>query len=73
MYPCGCRYVAEHHPVKCPHGKILHPIRHFERRLAFHSGIGDCARISLKVDCLPVPRAGKEVVIPQGARRHGVD
>ena len=58
------RYDARHHLVKCPHGKILHPVRRLGRGQVFLSRVSDCARCPLKGGCLPASRANKEVVVP---------
>ena len=58
------RYDARHHLVKCPHGKILHPVRRLGRGQVFLSRVSDCACCPLKSGCLPASRANKEVVVP---------
>ena len=58
------RYDARHHLVKCPHGKILHPVRRLGRDQVFLSRVSDCACCPLKGGCLPASRANKEVVVP---------
>ena len=58
------RFDARHHLVKCPHGKILHPVRRLGRGQGFLSRVSDCARCPLKGGCLPASRANKEVVVP---------
>ena len=58
------RYDARHHLVKCPRGKILHPVRRLGRGQVFLSRVSDCACCPLKGGCLPASRANKEVVVP---------
>ena len=58
------RYDARHHLVKCPRGKILHPVRRLGRGQVFLSRVSDCACCPLKGGCLPASRVNKEVVVP---------
>ena len=58
------RYDARRHLVKCPHARILRPVRHLKRGQVFLSRVSDCARCPLKADCLPATRINQEVVIP---------
>ncbi len=58
------RYDTRNEIVKCPRGKVLRPV--FQKRLGqyFRSKVSDCARCSLRGDCLPKTRANKTVLIP---------
>ena len=47
------RYDARRRLVKCPHARILRPVRHLKRGQVFLSRVSDCARCPLKADCLP--------------------
>ena len=58
------RYDARHHLLKCPRGKILHPVRRLGRGQVFLSRVSDCGCCPLKGGCLPASRANKEVVVP---------
>ena len=58
------RYDARHHLVKCPRGKILHPVRRLGRGQVFLSRVSDCACCPLKGGCLPASHVNKEVVVP---------
>ena len=57
------RYDAQHDIVKCPRGKVLRPGRALEYGRFFHSRARDCARCTLKGDCLSRGRVNKAVVI----------
>ena len=61
---CRFRYDARHDIVKCPRGKILRPIYPSRDGRYFRSRVSDCARCTLRGDCLPKTRANKTVVIP---------
>ncbi len=50
--------------MKCPRGKILHPVGPSRDGRYFRSRVSDCARCALRGDCLPKTRANKTVVIP---------
>ena len=57
------RYDARHDIVKCPRGKVLRPGRALKYGRFFHSRSRDCARCTLKGDCLSKGRVNKSVVI----------
>ena len=61
------RYDARHDILKCPRGKILRPQRSTwpssMPAAYFHSRARDCARCTLKGDCLSRGRVNKAVVI----------
>ena len=58
------RYDARNGIVKCPRGKILEPVHPSRDGHYFRSKVSDCARCTLRNDCLPKTRANKTVVIP---------
>ena len=57
------RYDSRHDIVKCPRGKVLRPGRALKYGRFFHSRSRDCARCTLKGDCLSKGRVNKAVVI----------
>ena len=57
------RYDAQHDIVKCPRGKVLRPGPRFKHGRFFYSRARDCARCTLKGDCLSKGRVNKAVVI----------
>ncbi len=57
------RYNARHDIVKCPRGKVLRPGPRFKHGRFFYSRARDCARCTLKGDCLSKGRVNKAVVI----------
>ena len=57
------RYDARHDIVKCPRGKVLRPGRVLNYGRFFHSRSRDCARCTLKGDCLSKGRVNKSVVV----------
>ena len=57
------RYDSRHVIVKCPRGKVLRPGRALKYGRFFHSRSRDCARCTLKGDCLSKGRVNKAVVI----------
>ena len=57
------RYHARHDIVKCPRGKVLRSGRTVKYGCFFHSRTRDCARCTLKGECLSKGRVNKAVVI----------
>ncbi len=57
------RYDAQYDIVKCPRGKVLRPGPRFKHGRFFYSRARDCARCTLKGDCLSKGRVNKAVVI----------
>ncbi len=57
------RYDAKHDILKCPRGRILRPKRRLKYGRFFYSRAKDCARCSLRSDCLSKGRANKAVVV----------
>ena len=57
------RYDARHDILKCPRGKVLRPGRVLKYGRFFHSRSRDCARCTLKGDCLSKGRVTRSVVI----------
>ena len=56
------RYDAKHDILKCPRGRILTPKRPLKYGRFFYSKAKDCARCTLRSDCLSKGRANKAVV-----------
>lgn len=57
------RYDARNDILKCPKGRILRPKRPLKYGRFFYSRTKDCARCSLKGDCLSKGRSNKAVVV----------
>ena len=57
------RYDAKHDILKCPRGRILRPARPYKHGRFFYSKARDCARCTLRAQCLSKGRVNKAIVL----------